>query len=96
MDSYSYFDNKNKKYFQIGMLSSKLFRNKKANTFIEFLRNNNNYVISSYCAIENIFLKEEIFKRYKLYISRLNFNKDTYNRRIEKYCKQEDEFNSLK
>ena len=91
-----YLDGENKKYFRIGMLSSELFRNKKANTFIEFLRNNNNYVISSYCAIENIFLKEEIFKRYKLYITRLNFNKDTYNRRIERYCKQEDEFNSLK
>lgn len=50
-----YFDNKNKKYFQIGILSPELFRNKKANTFIDFLRNNNNYEISPYCAIENFF-----------------------------------------
>lgn len=86
----------NKKHFQIGMLSPELFRNKKANTFIDFLRNNNNYEISPCCAIEKIFLKEKIFKRYKLYITRQNFNKDTYDRRIERYCKQEDEFNSIK
>lgn len=91
-----YFDNKNKEYFRIGMLSPELFRNKKANTFIDFLRNNNNYEISPCCAIEKIFLKEKIFKRYKLYITRQNFNKDTYDRRIERYCKQEDEFNSIK
>lgn len=91
-----YIDGKNKKCFQIGMLSPELFRNKKANTFIDFLRNNNNYEINPYCAIEKIFLKEKIFKRYKLYITRQNFNKDKYNRRIERYCKQEDEFNSLK
>lgn len=91
-----YFDNKNKGYFRIGMLSPELFRNKKANTFIDFLRNNNNYEISPCCAIEEIFLKEKIFKRYKLYITRQNFNKDTYDRRIERYCKQEDKFNSIK
>lgn len=89
-----YFDNINKKYFQIGMLSPELFRNKKANTFIDFLRNNNNYEISPYCAIEKNFLKEKIFKRYKLYIARQSFNKDKYNRIIEKYC--EDKLNSLK
>lgn len=85
-----YFDNKNKKYFQIGMLSPELFRNKRANTFIEFLRKNNNYEISPYCAIEKFFLNESFFKRYKLYVTRQYFNKDTYNRIVEKYCKQED------
>ena len=50
-----YFDNKNKEYFRIGMLSPELFRNKKANTFIDFLRNNNNYEISPCCAIEKFF-----------------------------------------
>lgn len=88
-----YFDNKNKKYFQIGMLSPELFRNKKANTFIDFLRNNNNYEISPCCAIEKIFLKEKIFKRYKLYITRQNFNKDKFYRIIEEYCRQKS--NSL-
>lgn len=91
-----YFDNKNKKYFQIGMLSPELFRNKSANTFIDFLRKNNNYEISPYSAIEEFFLEEKIFKRYKLYITRQYFNKDTYDRRIERYCKQEDKFNSIK
>ena len=47
-----FLDNKNKKYFKIGMLSPELFRNKRANTFIDFLRKNNNYEISPYCAIE--------------------------------------------
>lgn len=91
-----YFDNKNKKCFQIGMLSPELFRNKSANTFIDFLRKNNNYEISPYSAIEEIFLEEQILRKYKLYITRQNFNKDTYDRRIERYCKQEDEFNSIK
>ena len=91
-----YFDNKNKKCFQIGMLSPELFRNKSANTFIDFLRKNNNYEISPYSAIEEIFLEELILRKYKLYITRQNFNKDTYDRRIERYCKQEDEFNSIK
>ena len=54
-----YLDNKNKKYFQIGMLSPELFRNKRANTFIDFLRKNNNYEISLYCAIEKIFLNNQ-------------------------------------
>lgn len=88
-----YIDNKNKKYFQIGMLSPELFRNKSANTFIDFLRKNNNYEISPYSAIEEIFLKEQIFKRYKLYITRQDFNKDKYDRIIEEYCKQKS--NSL-
>jgi len=91
-----YIDNINKKYFKIGMLSPELFRNKRANTFIDFLRKNNNYEISPYCAIEKIFLNDQIFKRYKLYITRQYFNEDTYNRIIEKYCKQEDKLNSLK
>ena len=51
-----YIDNINKKYFVIGMLPPELFINKRANTFIDFLRKNNNYIISPYCAIEkNIF-----------------------------------------
>lgn len=83
-----YFDNKNKKCFQIGMLSPELFRNKRANTFIDFLRKNNNYEISSYCAIEKFFLKDQILKRYKLYITRQDFNKDKYDRTIKEYCKQ--------
>ena len=83
-----YFDIINKKYFIIGRLSPELFRNKRANTFIDFLSKNNNYKISPYCAIENIFLKDQIFKRYKLYITRQDFNKNTYKRIIEKYCKQ--------
>lgn len=91
-----YLDNKNKKYFQIGMLSPELFRNKRANTFIDFLRKNNNYEISPYCAIEEFFLKNQILKKYKLYITRQDFNKDTYRKMIERYCKQEDELNSLK
>lgn len=91
-----YFDNKNKKYFQIGMLSPELFRNKRANTFIDFLRKNNNYEISPYCSIEEFFLKNQILKKYKLYITRQDFNKDTYRKMIERYCKQEDELNSLK
>ena len=91
-----YLDNKNKKYFQIGMLSPELFRNKKANTFIDFLRKNNNYEISPYCAIEKNILNDKLFKRYKLYITRQDFNKDKYYRIIEKYCKQEDKLNSLK
>ncbi|MEZ7765430.1 hypothetical protein O3802_05475 [Gemella sp. 27098_8_92] len=91
-----YLDNKNKKYFQIGMLSPELFRNKKANTFIDFLRKNNNYEISPYCAIEKNILNDKLFKRYKLYITRRDFNKDKYYRIIEKYCKQEDKLNSLK
>ena len=82
-----YLDAKNKKYFQIGMLSPKLFRNKRADTFIDFLKNNNNYEISPYWAIEENFLKGQIFKRYKLYITRKNFNKDTYDRKVEEYCK---------
>ena len=91
-----YIDNINKKYFKIGMLSPELFRNKRANTFIDFLRKNNNYEISPYCAIEKIFLNDQFLKRYKLYITRQDFNKDTYDRIIEKYCKQEDKLNSLK
>ena len=91
-----YFDNKNKKYFQIGMLSPELFRNKRANTFINFLRKNNNYEISPYCSIEEFFFKNQILKKYKLYITRQDFNKDTYRKMIERYCKQEDELNSLK
>ena len=91
-----YIDNINKKYFQIGMLSPELFRNKKANTFIDFLRNNNNYEISPYCAIENLFLNNQFLKKYKLFITRQHFNKDTYYKIIEKYCKQEDKVNSLK
>ena len=91
-----YIDNKNKKYFTIGLLSPKLFRNKKANTFIDFLRKNNNYEICPYCAIEKIFLRDKILKRYKLYITRQDFNKDTYGRMIERYCKQAVKFNSLK
>ena len=89
-----YFDIINKKYFKIGMLSPELFRNKRANTFIDFLSKNNNYKISPYCAIEKTFLKEQIFKKYKLYITRQYFNKDTYKRIIEKYCKQEDKLNT--
>ena len=85
-----YLDDINKKYFIIGMLSPELFRDKRANTFINFLSKNNNYEISPYCAIEKISLKEQIFKRYKLYITRRYFNKDAYKRIIEKYCKQED------
>lgn len=83
-----YIDNKNKKYFQIGMLSPELFRNKKANTFIDFLRKNNNYEIDPYCAIEKAFLNEQILKKYKLYITRQYFNKDKYDIIIEGYCKQ--------
>ena len=89
-----YFDIINKKYFKIGMLSPELFRDKRANTFINFLSKNNNYEISPYCAIEKIFLKEQIFKRYKLYITRRYFNKDAYKRIIEKHCKQEDKLNT--
>lgn len=55
-----------------------MFRNNRANTFIDFLSKNNNYKISPFCAIENFFLKEQIFKKYKLYITR----------QFEKYCKQ--------
>ena len=91
-----YIDNKNRKYFKIGMLSPKLFRDKKANTFIDFLRKNNNYEISPYCAIEKIFLKDQILKRYKLYITRQDFNRDLYGRMVERYCKQAVEINSLK
>lgn len=80
-----YIDNINKKYFPIRLLSPELFRNKRANTFTDFLRKNNNYEISPYCAIEKIFLKEQIFKRYKLYITRQDFNKDTYGGIIERY-----------
>lgn len=58
-----YFDNKNKEYFRIGMLSPELFRNKKANTFIDFLRNNNNYEISPCCAIEKFFFKRANFEK---------------------------------
>lgn len=83
-----YFDNKNKEYFRIGMLSPELFRNKKANTFIDFLRNNNNYEISPCCAIEKFFLKEQILRRYKLYITRQYFNKDKFDRIIKEYCRQ--------
>lgn len=85
-----YLDNKNMKYYPIEMLSPKLFRDKRANTFIDFLKKNNNYEISPHGAIEKNFLKEQIFKRYKLYITRQYFNKDTYNRIIEKYCKQNE------
>lgn len=84
----------NKKYFLIRMLPQELFKDKSANTFIEFLRKNNNYGISPYLAIEEFFLKDQIFKRYKLYITRQDFNKDTYDKIVEKYCKQEDESNS--
>ena len=70
------------------MLSLELFINKRANTFIDFLRKNNNYEISPYCAIEKIFLNDQFLKRYKLYITRQDFNKDTYDRIIKKYCKQ--------
>lgn len=91
-----YIDNKNRKYFKIGMLSPKLFRDKKANTFIDFLRKNNNYEISPYCAIEKIFLKDQILKKYKLYITRQDFNRDLYGRMVERYCKQAVEINSLK
>lgn len=83
-----YFDNKNKKYVQIGMLSPELFSNKSANTFIDFLKKNNDYEIRPYPAIEKIFLNEQILKRYKLYITRQHFNKDTYNKIIEEYCKK--------
>lgn len=83
----------NKEYFRIGMLSPELFRNKSANTFIDFLRKNNNYEISPYSAIEEFFLKEQIFRRYKLYITRQDFNKDKFDRIIEEYCKQKS--NSL-
>lgn len=83
-----YIDNINKKYFIIRMLSLELFINKRANTFIDFLRKNNNYEISPYCAIEKIFLNDQFLKRYKLYITRQDFNKDTYDRIIKKYCKQ--------
>lgn len=83
----------NKKYFQIGMLSQELFRNKSANTFIDFLRKNNDYEISPYSAIEEFFLKEQILRRYKLYITRQYFNKDKFYRIIEEYCKQKS--NSL-
>ena len=78
------------------MLSQELFRNKGADTFIDFLRKNNNYEISPYCAIEKIFLNDQFLKKYKLYITRQYFNKDTYDKIIEKYCKQEDKLNSLK
>ena len=91
-----YINPMNKKYFLIEMLSSELFRNKRENTFIDFLKKNNNYEISLYCAIEKIFLNDKIFKRYKLYITRQYFNEDKYNRIIEKYCKQKDKLNSLK
>lgn len=85
-----YIDNINKKYFVIGMLPPELFINKRANTFIDFLRKNNNYIISPYCAIEKIFLNDQIFKRYKLYITRQDFNKDIYDKIIKKYCEQKD------
>lgn len=85
-----YIDNINKKYFVIGMLPPELFINKRANTFIDFLRKNNNYIISPYCAIEKIFLNDQIFKRYKLYITRQDFNKDIYDKKIKKYCEQKD------
>ena len=88
-----YINPMNKKYFRIGMLSPELFRDKSANTFIDFLRKNNNYEISPYSAIEEFFLKEQIFKRYKLYITRQDFNKDKFDRIIEEYCKQKS--NSL-
>lgn len=88
-----YINPMNKKHFQIGMLSPELFRNKSANTFIDFLRKNNNYEISPYSAIEEFFLKEQILRRYKLYITRQYFNKDKFNRIIEEYCKQKS--NSL-
>lgn len=78
------------------MLSPELFRNKRANTFIDFLRKNSNYEISPYCAIEKSFLNDQIFKKYKLYIARQLFNKDTYDEIIVKYCEQEDKLNSLK
>ena len=78
-----YINPMNKKYFRIGMLSPELFRDKSANTFIDFLRKNNNYEISPYSAIEEFFLKEQIFKRYKLYITRQDFNKDKFDRIIE-------------
>lgn len=91
-----YLDNINKIYYVIGMLSSELFRNKRANTFIDFLRKNNNYEISPYCAIEKKFLNNQILKRYKLYITRQDFNKEKFDRIVEKYCKQEDKLNRLK
>ena len=50
-----YINPMNKKYFRIGMLSPELFRDKSANTFIDFLRKNNNYEISPYSAIEEFF-----------------------------------------
>ena len=88
-----YINPMNKKYFLIGMLSPELFRDRSANTFIDFLRKNNNYEISPYCAMEKNFLNEQIFKRYKLYITRQYFNKDKYDRIVEEYCKQKS--NSL-
>ena len=88
-----YNDNINKKYFRIGRLSPELFINKRENTFIDFLRKNNNYEISPYRAMEKVFLNDPIFKRYKLYITRQYFNKDKYNRIVEEYCKQKS--NSL-
>lgn len=88
-----YINPMNKKHFLIGMLSPELFRNKSANTFIDFLRKNNNYEISPYSAIEEFFLKEQILRRYKLYITRQYFNKDKFYRIIEEYCKQKS--NSL-
>lgn len=91
-----YIDNINKKYYVIGMLSPELFINKRANTFIDFLRKNNNYEISPYCAIEKMFLNEPFLKKYKLYVTRQYFNKDKYDRIIENYCKQENKLNSSK
>lgn len=78
------------------MLSPELFINKRANTFIDFLRKNNNYEISPYCAIEKMFLNEPFLKKYKLYVTRQYFNKDKYDRIIENYCKQENKLNSSK
>ncbi|MCI6272345.1 MAG: hypothetical protein MR601_05285 [Erysipelotrichaceae bacterium] len=92
----NYIDNINKKYCVIEMLSSELFRNKTANTFIDFLIKNNNYKISPYLAIEKIFLNDPFLKRYKMYITRQCFNKDTYDRIIKEYCIQEDKLNSSK
>ena len=82
-----YFDTINEKYFIIGMVSPELFINKRASTFIDFLRKNNNYEISPYRAMEKVFLNDPIFKRYRLYITRLYFSEDTYKRIIESYCK---------
>ena len=77
---------------KISYLVSKKNRDQ-AYSIIRKFEKNNNYEISPYSAIEEFFLKEQIFKRYKLYITRQDFNKDKFDRIIEEYCKQKS--NSL-